>query len=241
MEARGPDFDPSRWARVAGVLYLVIIGLGMLGELGVRGTLVVPGDAGATLSHIAASPGLWRAGIVGDLLMQVCDVPMIVIFYLLLRPVNRGVALFAALINLVQTAVLVVNKLGLVLPLLLLDGSGALGALAADQRAALALLAIELHTQGFGIGLIFFAFTCLANGWLIWRSGFLPRALGVLQAVAGLSYLVNSLALLLAPPLAAALFPYVLLPAFVGELLPALWLSIQGVDRGRWDLSRRAA
>lgn len=225
------DFNPQRDARIAGVLYLAIILLGLFGELQVRGSLVVPGDASATLSHIAASPGLWRAGIVADLLMQVCDVPMIVIFYLLLRPVHRGMALFAALINLVQTAVLVANKLNLLLPLFLIDSAGALGAFSSDQRAALSQLAINTHAHGFAIGLIFFGFACLANGWLIYHSGFLPRTLGVLQALAGVSYLVNSGALLLAPALAATLFPWVLLPAFVGELLLALWLTFKGVAR----------
>jgi hypothetical protein len=223
------DFDPKRQARLAGVLYLAIIGLGLFGEMVVRGSLVVPGDAAATLGNIAAAPGLWRAGIVGDLLMQVCDVPVIVIFYLLLRPVHRGLALFATLINLVQTAVLVANKLTLMLPLFLADGAGYLGAFSMAQRAALSQLAIRAHGHGFAIGLIFFGFACLAHGWLIHRSGLLPRVLGVLLAVAGVSYLLNSGALLLAPKLADALFPWVLLPAFVGELSLALWLTFRGV------------
>jgi hypothetical protein len=228
------DFDAKRYARLAGILYLAIIVLGLFGELQVRGSLVVPGDAAATLSRIAASPGLWRAGIVGDLLMQVCDVPVIVIFYLLLRPVHRGIALFATLINLVQTAVLVANKLNLLLPLFLIDDAGTLGAFSAAQRAALSQLAINAHGYGFGIGLIFFGFACLARGWLIYRSDFLPRVLGLLLAVAGVSYLLNSLALLLAPALADALFPFVLLPAFVGELSLALWLTFRGVNTDRW-------
>lgn len=99
--------------------------------------------------------------------MQVLDVPVIVIFYRLLRPVHRGVALFATLINLVQTAVLAANKLNLVAPLFLIDPTGALGAFSLEQRAALAQSAINLHAHGFGIGLIFFAFACLAHGWLI--------------------------------------------------------------------------
>jgi Domain of unknown function (DUF4386) len=211
--------DAKRAARLAGALYLAIIALGLFGELGVRGALVVPGDATATLSRITAAPGLWRAGIVADLLMQVLDVPVIAIFYLLLRPVHRGLALFATLINLVQTAVLVANKLNLL-------------AFTPEQRAALAQLAIRAHAHGFAIGLIFFGFACLARGWLIHHSGLMPRMLGVGLAVAGISYLINSLALLLAPAQAGALFPWVLLPAFVGELALALWLLIKGVKIG---------
>ena len=78
--------SPQRYARVAGVLYLAIIALGAFGELGVRGTLVVPGDAAATWARIGQSPWLWRCGIVGDLLMHVLDVPVLVILYVLLRP-----------------------------------------------------------------------------------------------------------------------------------------------------------
>jgi hypothetical protein len=226
------NFDPVRAARLAGVLYLAIIALGLFGEVGVRGALVVPGDAAATLGRIAASAGLWRAGIVADLLMQVCDVPVIVIFYLLLRPVHRGLALFATLINLVQTAVLVANKLNLLLPLFLIEGATTLSAFTPDQRAALSQLAIRAHGHGFAIGLIFFGFACLAHGGLIHRSGLMPRVLGVGLAVAGISYLINSLALLLAPALAGSLFPWVLLPAFVGELALALWLTVKGVKVG---------
>ena len=95
------------------------------------------------------------------------------------------------------------------------------------------MLAVQLHGQGFGIGLIFFGVACLIRGALIARSGVLPRLLGVLLAVAGLAYLVNSFALLLAPDLARLLFPAVLLPAFVGELAFALWLLLHPATQAR--------
>ena len=190
--------SPQRYARIAGVLYLAIILLGMFGELVVRGTLFVSGDATATANAISASPLLWRAGIVGDLMMQVLDVPVIVIFYFLLRPVSRSLALFATLINLVQTAVLVANKLNLVVPLLLLGNASYLKVFAPEQLHALSYLAIQAHGFGFGIGLLFFGFACLVQGYLMFKSGYFPNALGWLLAMAGLSYLVNSCALLLA-------------------------------------------
>lgn len=95
------------------------------------------------------------------------------------------------------------------------------GGAAAGQRQALSYLAIQLHGQGFAIGLVFFGFTCLVTGHLMARSGYFPPWLGRLFQIAGLSYVVNSFALLLAPSLAQALFPAVLLPAFVGELAVA--------------------
>jgi Domain of unknown function (DUF4386) len=227
--------SPQRYARIAGIMYLAIIALGMFGELYVRGTLVISGDAAATSAAIAASPLLWRAGIVGDLLMQVLDVPVIVVFYYLLRPVSRSLALFATLINLVQTAVLVMNKLNLMIPLFVLEKSGYLAAFSPEQLHALSSLAIQAHTYGFGIGLIFFGFACLATGYLIFKSGYLPKTLGVLMVLAGLSYLINSFALLLAPSVADAITPAVLIPAFVGELSLTLWLIVQGVNLPEWQ------
>ena len=184
--------------------------------------------------RIAASPLLWRSGLVGDLLMQVFDVPVIVVFYLLLRPVSEGLALTATLLNLVQTAVLVADRGQLLTPLLIPGDAGAVQAFSAAQQQALSQLSIRLHAHGFGIGLIYFGFASLIRAVLIYRSGLLPRALALLLGAAGLSYLVNSFVLLLAPDLAAALFPAVLLPALAGEVTLCGWMMFRGVNLGRW-------
>ena len=95
------------------------------------------------------------------------------------------------------------------------------------------IVAVGIAIAAFG--LIFFGVACLVRGYLIFESGYLPKFLGVLMAIAGLSYLINSFALLLAPAFASVLFPAVLLPAFVGELAFALWLILKGVNLGRWE------
>lgn len=228
------DRHAQRYARIAGLLYLAIIVLGAFGEMYVRGTLVVSGDPAATARAISTSNFLWRAGIAGDLLMHVFDVPVIVFFYLLLRPVSEGLALLSALINLVQTAVLVANKMNLLVPLFLHEDAGYLKAFSPEQLQALSYLAIKAHGFGFGIGLIFFGFACLVRGYLVFQCGYLPKALGVLLAIAGASYLVNSFALLLAPDFASAIFPGVLMPALVGELAMCLWLIVKGVNVEKW-------
>lgn len=239
MTTASLERSPQRYARIGGLMYLAIIALGLFGELFVRGALVVSGDPAATAGNIAASPWLWRAGIAGDLLMHVLDVPVIVILYLLLRPVSQTLAVLATLMNLVQTCVLVANKLTLLVPLYLLDSAATLGGFSPEQRHALSYLAIQAHGHGFGVGLIFFGFACLVRGYLVFRSGYLPRILGVLLVVAGLCYLTNSFALLLAPALATLLFPAVLVPAFVAELALALWLVVKGVNLQRWEAARR--
>jgi hypothetical protein len=144
--------------------------------------------------------------------------------------VSRSLALFATLINLVQTAVLAVNKLNLVLPLLLLGDAGYLKVFAPQQLHALSYLAIRTHEFGFAIGLIFFGVACLAQGYLMLKSGYFPNVLGWLLGIAGLCYLINSIALLLAPSLAAAIFPGILMPAFVGELSISVWMIFKGVN-----------
>ncbi|GAB1595658.1 DUF4386 domain-containing protein [Lysobacter claricitrinus] len=226
--------SPQPYARFAGLLYLVIIAAGMFGELAVRGSMVVSGDAAATAAHIVASPERWRLGIALDLLMHVCDVFVMWGIYVLLRPVSRRLALLVLLLNLIQTAVLVANKLLLLVPLMLLGDAPYLHALPVAQLQALSYVAIRVHEYGFGVGLIFFGFVCLVEGHLIRRSRFLPRVIGVLMQVAGVCYLVNSTALLLAPDVAATLFPTIMLPVFVAELSLALWLTVKGVDEREW-------
>jgi hypothetical protein len=230
----GAETSPQAYARVGGVLYLIIIVAGILGELFVRGRTVVSGDAAATANNIMAFPLLWRIGIAGDLIMHVCDVPLMMVFYVLLRPVHRNLALLAVLFNLIQTAVLVANKLTLLVPLFLLGNADYLKAFEPRQLQTLTYLFIRLHGYGFGVGLIFFGFTCLVLGYLIFRSGYLPKVLGVLMQIAGLCYLTNSFTLLLAPAIANRMFPAILLPAFVAELSLCLWLLTKGVNVETW-------
>jgi len=224
--------SPVVWVRWGGFAYLTVIALGLFGELAVRGTLVVPGDGLATLRQIAEQPTLWRLGMGGDLLMHLLDLPLILLFWLLLRPVSPGLALLATGFNLVQTAVLATNKLTLVAVALLSDDLAS--ATATEPLGRLASLAIDLHGYGFGIGLLFFGVASILRGVLIVRSGFLPRVLGWGLTAAGVCYLINTAALLLAPPLAAALFPAILLPAFVGELSMGAWMLLRGIDITAW-------
>ncbi len=233
--------EPQFYVRLGGLFYLMIIVLGLFGELIVRGSLVVSANAAATAQNIAASPALWGFGILGDLSMQLLDIPIIVLFYLLFKRVNAGLNLAATFFNLIQTAMLVANKLLLVVPLVLLSGAAATSVFSSEQLAAWSYLAIQLHAYGFGIGLIFFALACLLRGYLIIQSGFFPAVIGVMLALAGVCYLVNSLALLLAPDLASQLFPWIMLPVLAAELSLSLWMIIKGVNRQKWDQSTQVA
>ncbi len=225
MENLKVETSPQVYARIGGVLYLILILVGMFAEIFVRAKLIVPGDAIDTANHIMSSQLLWRFGIAADLIMHVLDIPIMLIIYILLRPVNKNLALLALLFNLIQTAVLVANKLNLI------------AALFQSQSAELhaqMYISLKLHDIGFGMGLIFFGFTCLVNGYLIFRSGYLPRIIGIMIQIAGLCYLTNSFLLLLAPKFAEIIFPSILVPAFIGELSFCLWLIVKGVNVQKW-------
>lgn len=200
----------------------------------VRERMVVSGDVVATAANIQAFPQLWRWGIAVDLIMQLCDIPLILIFYVLLKPVNKNLALMNLLFNMIQTAVLVANKLSLLIPIFLLGDAAYLKAVDPYQLQVLSYVFIKLHDYGFGVGLIFFGMVCLVEGYLIFKSGLIPKILGVLLQVAGVCYLTNSFALILYPTLLNILSPFILLPPLVAELSLAFWLLVKGVDLARW-------
>jgi hypothetical protein len=224
-----------RIARVGGILYLLIIVIGALGEAVVRGSIVVPGNATATAANLRSMEFLWRLGVAGEIVLLTCATALALIFYVLLRPVSRNLALMTILFNLVCIAIEGVAAVSLSTALLPVSNAAYLNVFTPEQLNVLAMLSIRSHTVGFGVALIFFGVECLILGYLIFRSSYMPRAIGVLMQIAGVCYLINSLALILSPPLSSRLFPAILLPALVAELSLALWLLIKGVRAEGWE------
>lgn len=220
---------PQVAARWAGALYLAIIAGGLFAEAFVRGALIVPGDPAATAANLLANEGLYRLGFVVHLVYLPCAVAVSVILYDLLRPVGPGLALLALCMNLVGIAVEASSPLQLLAPLRML-GDPALAGLPDTLVQAMAYAPARLFSSGFGLGLVFFGGFCIAIGTLIARSRFLPRLLGLLMVLAGLCYIVNSVAGFLSPALGAGLFPWILLPCLLAELSLAVWLLLKGVD-----------
>ena len=227
--------SPKICSRIGGVLYLVIIAVGLFGEAFVRQRLIVSGDAAATAANIRSMESLWRFGIASELFLLLCALTTTWIFLVLLRPVSADLAWLATFFNLVSIAVEAGIQLQLLAALFPLANAGYLRAFAPEQLYAMTYLSVKLHGYGFGVSLIFFSGFCLVMGYLIFRSGYLPKALGVLLQIAGLCYLTNSFAMLVAPHFADRIFPAILVPAFIAELSLALWLSIKGVDAAKWE------
>jgi hypothetical protein len=224
----------NKLARIGGIFYLLIIIAGICSELLARKGIIVPGDAAATATRLASSQLLWRMGIASDILMHIFDIPLMVILYILLRPVNKDLALMEVFFKLAQSAILVATKLNLFTPLYLTGDAHYLQAFTLEQRQALSYMSILSDEQGFSVGLIFFGFGSLVLGYLVYKSGYLPRFIGILMAIAGMCYLVNSFALILSPKLSAMLFPAILLPSFIAELILCTRLLFKGVDIKKW-------
>jgi hypothetical protein len=222
-------------AKVGGVLYLVIIAVGALGEAVVRGSIVVPGNATATAANLRSMEWLWRLGVAGEVVLLACATALALILYILLRRVSPDLALAAVFFNLVCIAIEAVAAVSLAAALFPLARAPYLKTFAPEQINAMAMLSIRSHTTGFGIALIFFGVECVILGYLIYRSGYMPRSIGVLMEIAGVCYVINSFALLLSPALSSRLFPAILMPALVAELSLALWLLVKGVNARKWD------
>jgi Domain of unknown function (DUF4386) len=227
-----PAITVRQQARIAGFLYLLVIVLGGFAEIGVRQGLVVPGDPAATAHAIQTHEGLFRLGFAAEMMTNVLAVPSSLIFYRLFGPAGPFMALLALVLDLTQNTVNAMNAWTQFAPITLLGGSPDLAAIPPAQLAALARLALKWHDVGFGIGLTFFGFALLIWGALMVRSGYFPRWLGLLYALAGACYLINSYALFLAPGL--PVFPWVLFPCLIGETAVSLWLLIVGVDEAKW-------
>lgn len=223
----------KKLARIAGLFYLIVIGTGLFAEVFVRQALRVPGDAAATAHNIQGAEMLYRSGIVADLTNFIVGLPCVLIFYMLFKQVNKYLTVLALFFVIIQTAIIALNLLNQISPLLFLGDEQYLRSFQPDQLAILSAHALDLQAQGYAIGLAFFGFYCITIGYLIVSSAFLPRILGVLYSLAGLCYVINSYSMLLSPGFASSLFPYIMIPSFVGEFSLSLWLLVMGVKERR--------
>ena len=223
--------SPQMTARVAAFVFLIIFFLGMSTELFIRPDIIVPGDPAATVRNIAASEALFRLSLVSDLIRQALLMSLTLILYKLLKPVNKTIAALMVIFYLVCVPVSMLNELNHLAVLLLSSGAGYLTAFNADQLNALVMFFLDLRKYGTFISQ-FFSFWVLLLGYLVFKSGFLPRILGILLIIGGLCYMVSAVLFLLFPSFDATIFG---LFAFLEESLFYLWLLIKGVNAEAWE------
>ncbi|HUR83461.1 MAG TPA: DUF4386 domain-containing protein [Thermoanaerobaculia bacterium] len=228
------EINPRAYARVAGVLYLLIIALGFTEEFFIRGRIMVAGDAAATFANLQNMQMLWRTGIALELVVLILTIVLSWILYVLTRPVHEQLALLALLFNVIALSVESAYVIQLVEALFPLGSNAYLTAFTPGQLQAMTALAMKAHVLGFGIALLLFGPYFLVMGYLILTSGYLPKAVGVLYQLAGLAYMFNGFVLVLAPRFAGRAFMIMALPVFLGETSFAVWLLIKGVRVDRW-------
>lgn len=233
---RAAEGSPRFKARVAGVCELLEGTTSAGGQVVILGGLVVAGDAAATATNILAREPLFWLGFTLSLLGVAFHLAWAFLFYELFRPVSRTVAGLAVFVILVGCAIQAVTALLYLAPLLVLKGGSALSAFSAQQAQALALIFLQLNARAYDIYLVFFGFWCVLIGYLIVRSTFMPRIIGVLLALDGLGWVTY-----LYPPLATAIYPVIAVAAAFGEFPLLLWLLVVGVNEQRWKEQARQA
>ena len=228
MTTRIAETSPLIYARVAGLLYLMVIPLGIFG-LYVSSSLIVSGDAATTAKSIVASESLFRLGIVSDLLAAIVQLLVALVLYKLLKSVNKNIAVLMVAFVLVAVPIAMLNDLNQFAALLLLSSADYLRVFTTEQLQALAFFFLRLLSRGSNIAFIFWGFWLIPRGYLVFKSGFLPRILGVLLMIAGLGYAIQSFATFLGYGVNFGMF------AALGEILFILWLLIKGVNAEQWE------
>ena len=223
------ETSPCTRGRILAALYLFVVIAGIAAQVFISDRLVVGNDATRTAANIVANKSLYRLAFTIFMLEMVAQVAVSVLFYDLLKPVNRSVARISAIIGVTGSGIKTMARLFYYAPLILLGGASYLSAIPPAQLEALSLAFIKINGQGAAIGIIFFAFEGLLRGWLVFKSGFLPRFLGVLSSVSGLGWLT-----FLWPPLGSQAFIGVALFAIAGVIAMSGWLFVRGVDDAQW-------
>ena len=222
----------SVYARVAGILFLLSMFGGGVGEFYVPSQMIVSGDAAATARNITENEFLFRFGFAAYLIEAVCDIALSLVFYVLLRPVHKELALLAAFFGLVSTSVFAIGEIFYFAALILLKDASYLKTFSPEQRQTLAYLGIRMYGTVTAAFMLFYGIASILRGYLMFRSGYLPKFLGVLLAVAGASFVVRSSLFVLAPSYASSAF---LFPAFLAGFSLTVWFLVKGLDAAKWN------
>ena len=222
------DISVNKAAKIAGIGYVIIFVLGIFANFFIFTDLIVKGDATATANNILANAMLFRVGIASWLIVLICDITIAWALYIFFKPVSKDFSQLAAWFRIIYSAMFGITQLNLIFVLILLNY---LTVFSTGQLQALALLFLNGHNYGFLISLVFFGVHLLLISYLIIKSGYIPKILGVLLILSALGYLLDSFANFLLPNYADYQIIFLILvavPGIVGELSFTLWLLIKG-------------
>lgn len=223
------EASPKFKARLTGVFYLLTILAGIIAQGLISGRLIISNDAAATAMNILDNESLYRAGFALYLFEMACQIVMTALFYELLKPVNKGQSLLAAFISLAGCVVKTFTRVFYLAPLFVLGNDPYLKVFNTEQLQSLAFVFLRINDSGATIALFLFGIATIIKGYLILKSTFLPKFLGVIGIIAGLGWLS-----FIHPPLGYQLFPFVALFGLVGSILQIFWLLAYGVNEPHW-------
>ena len=231
MTTRTAQTSPLMIARLAGFLYLLTVPLGIFNFMYISSNLIVSGDAVRTAQNIMASESLFRLGIVSALVGAIIPILYLLLLYRLLKPVSKDSAVLMVVVALMGNPITMLNEFTQLGALQLLSGADYLTVFTTAQLQALAYLFVRLHSYGISIAFIFSGLWLLPLGYLVFKSGFLPRILGILLIIGGFGYLIDVFAGFLFPGsnLSIGLF------TGLAEIFFLLWLLIKGVNVEKWE------
>jgi hypothetical protein len=231
LQHSSPTNNIQSWARLAGVLGLLTLIGGGFGEAYVPSVIMVAGDAAATARNILGSESLFRWGFAGYLLEALCDAGLTLAFWVLIRPVDRNLAVGMVVFRIISTCGFAAAMVVWFGALLALKGSTALAAYPQEQLEALAYLLLRISGFGQALFSMFYGIANIMFGWLIYRSGYFPRLFGVGFAIMGIGFTLRTFLLVLAPAYAS---PLLLATAAVAFPPFVVWLLVKGVDIPKW-------
>lgn len=226
----------QRYARIAGVLFLLSMVAGGFGEAYIPSKLIVSGDAGATVANLKNFDFLYRLGFAGFMVESLCDVTLALILYALLKPVGKELSLLAAFFGLMASATFACAELFYFAPVLIMRG-GYLPAFSPDQINALVLLSLKFYGYAGMIVTAYYGMAWIIRAVLIFRSGYLPKFLAVLMAIGGIGFVIRNILLILAPAYATDVL---LMLMFPGGLILGVWLLVKGVNVPKWEAQNKA-
>ena len=224
------ETSPRAMGRIAGVFYLAIFVAGEIYSVLIPNIGLLNNVGTATIDYIVSHQAAFWAGYSFFLLVVAFRLILMLLFYVMFKPVNKSISLLAVYFNIVATTMQAIMAITLLVPLVLLTGQHSLTAFTPDQVHALALAALQLYNPIYYIALAFFGCYDLLIGYLAFKSTFIPRPIGVLMGIAGLGWLTFFI-----PPVAAYLLPYNLVASLIGEGSMIIWLLVMGVNSQRWN------
>jgi hypothetical protein len=219
----------QRYARIAGVAMLLSMIFGFLGEMYLPDRIIVVGNAAATAANVVSQPTLFRLTFAAYLVEGICDVALCVFFYILLKPVDRNLALMSAFFGIVSMVTFGIAEASFYSASVVLRETGGMMAFTAEQRNALALLCTRLSATIAWLFLCMYGIASMIRGYLIARSGYLPRAIGIFLVIGGAGFVLRSATFLLAPAYSSGLL---LIPMALAGIPLTAWLLVRGVDTG---------